>query len=187
MSRLIKGMMATGVASMALSFATAADAHMVAFGWKETTLGTVLFAEHWHGDLPSAYSDNGGLHITDVATGISTTVQWDGVINNTPEATLALTGIQADPGNCCRAAYSDWMFTTPLALGNGVYDFFTGTACCVDTMSVPVRVTITGISNLPPGIGGVPEPATWAMLILGFGAIGAAMRRSKVRTAVSYA
>jgi hypothetical protein len=28
-----------------------------------------------------------------------------------------------------------------------------------------------------PGIGAVPEPATWAMLILGFFAVGAAMRR----------
>jgi len=28
--------------------------------------------------------------------------------------------------------------------------------------------------------GGVPEPATWAMLVLGFGALGAAMRRRRV-------
>lgn len=36
--------------------------------------------------------------------------------------------------------------------------------------------------------GNVPEPATWLMLILGFGAIGAGMRRAKgVRTSVAYA
>ena len=36
--------------------------------------------------------------------------------------------------------------------------------------------------------GAVPEPATWAMLLLGFGMIGFAMRkRSNVRTTVSYA
>jgi hypothetical protein len=28
--------------------------------------------------------------------------------------------------------------------------------------------------------GGVPEPATWAMMILGFGMIGAALRRRRV-------
>ena len=34
----------------------------------------------------------------------------------------------------------------------------------------------------------VPEPATWAMMLLGFGGIGFAMRhRSKVRTTVAYA
>ena len=30
--------------------------------------------------------------------------------------------------------------------------------------------------------GGVPEPATWAMMVLGFGAAGVAMRRSRRRT-----
>ncbi|HEX7947292.1 MAG TPA: PEPxxWA-CTERM sorting domain-containing protein, partial [Phenylobacterium sp.] len=28
--------------------------------------------------------------------------------------------------------------------------------------------------------GGVPEPATWAMMILGFGGIGAVLRRRRV-------
>ena len=36
-----------------------------------------------------------------------------------------------------------------------------------------------------PGV--VPEPATWAMLIAGFGMTGAAMRRRKTRVAVTYA
>ena len=36
------------------------------------------------------------------------------------------------------------------------------------------------------GNGGVPEPATWAMMIAGFGMAGAAMRR-RVRTSVSFA
>ncbi len=36
--------------------------------------------------------------------------------------------------------------------------------------------------------GAVPEPASWMMMIAGFGAIGSTLRRSKkVRTAVSYA
>lgn len=35
--------------------------------------------------------------------------------------------------------------------------------------------------------GAVPEPATWAMMIFGFGLTGAAMRRRKVRTTVTYA
>lgn len=35
--------------------------------------------------------------------------------------------------------------------------------------------------------GGVPEPATWGLMILGFGAIGGAMRRRAVRASVRFA
>ena len=34
-------------------------------------------------------------------------------------------------------------------------------------------------SNTPGDVGGVPEPATWAMMILGFGVVGGAMRRRR--------
>ena len=37
------------------------------------------------------------------------------------------------------------------------------------------------IDPIIPGAGAVPEPATWAMLILGFFAVGAAMRRRERR------
>lgn len=37
------------------------------------------------------------------------------------------------------------------------------------------------------GAGGVPEPATWALMILGFGGIGTAMRRNKAKVRVNYA
>lgn len=53
------------------------------------------------------------------------------------------------------------------------------------------RVDFTGVAaftNLSFGAGAVPEPATWAMMIGGFGMIGFAMRRrQKVTTRVSYA
>ena len=53
------------------------------------------------------------------------------------------------------------------------------------------QVTYAGITNdpLPPVVpnpGAVPEPATWAMMIGGFGAIGVAARRRR-RTTVSFA
>jgi hypothetical protein len=35
--------------------------------------------------------------------------------------------------------------------------------------------------------GAVPEPATWAMMLIGFGAVGAAVRRRNVKTTVSFA
>lgn len=43
-------------------------------------------------------------------------------------------------------------------------------------------ITIPGAST-----GGVPEPTTWAMMLMGFGALGAAMRRTRATTRVRYA
>jgi hypothetical protein len=54
---------------------------------------------------------------------------------------------------------------------------------------ITVSVTGTTISefkqdsiNLGSGRPALPEPATWAMMLLGFGGIGMAMRRSKRRS-----
>ena len=40
-----------------------------------------------------------------------------------------------------------------------------------------VENTIVGTAAVNPIAAGVPEPATWSLMILGFGAVGAAMRR----------
>jgi len=45
----------------------------------------------------------------------------------------------------------------------------------------------TWVSMIDAGPGGVPEPATWMMLILGFGMVGGAMRRRTQKTTVIYA
>lgn len=47
---------------------------------------------------------------------------------------------------------------------------------------------IVDVPNPPPGpppTAAVPEPGTWLMLILGFGAVGAGLRRRRVRVAYS--
>ncbi len=46
--------------------------------------------------------------------------------------------------------------------------------------SLPGGATGEGTFNINPLVAGVPEPATWAMMILGFGLIGGAVRRRKV-------
>ena len=69
--------------------------------------------------------------------------------------------------------------------------------------SPPTDVTLSGFivryqglaSDQYPGIGsatgipvpGIPEPATWAMMIIGFAAVGSQMRRRRRQVAVSFA
>ena len=51
-----------------------------------------------------------------------------------------------------------------------------------------IRISDTALTpgQIGPGVGGVPEPASWAMMIVGFGMIGAGMRYRKRRTALRY-
>lgn len=61
------------------------------------------------------------------------------------------------------------------------FDSFT-TSFTVDTLSSPANldVAIAGYGLVSPsGIAPVPEPATWAMMIIGFGGVGALMRRRR--------
>jgi len=41
------------------------------------------------------------------------------------------------------------------------------------------EVTFDGSASVVPGVPGIPEPATWAMMIAGFGFVGAAARRRR--------
>jgi hypothetical protein len=173
------------VALIAACFLSAApaQAHLVAFGWNDNGNGTItMFGEHWHGDLSSPYSDNGGVRIG--VFGSDNTLwpvfQWTGVMNNLDRddmlASGQIDGYAVEPVNG-PTEYRDWLTTDPLVLGNGTWGLFTGTACCVDTMSAPGQFVITGISSVPAGTGPgqanptIPEPATMALLgsgLLGF-------------------
>lgn len=79
-----------------------------------------------------------------------------------------------------------WTNKTLAALGavTGRYDYmFNGQMVSISvgsTLETPVYTAPAGPS-LP---GGVPEPSSWAMLILGMGAVGSAMRR-RVRGAAA--
>ena len=46
---------------------------------------------------------------------------------------------------------------------------------------------ISGLSLVRSTISAVPEPATWGMMIMGFGMVGGAMRRRRPKITVSYA
>ena len=83
-------------------------------------------------------------------------------------------------------------FTTP-ANGNqilpGTNGLFTVTGDAGETFSQVTFLSSVNsfeVDNLAVS-GIVPEPATWAMMIGGFGFVGSAMRRRRARTTVSFA
>ena len=63
----------------------------------------------------------------------------------------------------------------------------------LDAAGRPIDFSITGASGTIydatgahlPAAGGVPEPATWAMMLAGFGAVGAVLRRGRARPALA--
>jgi hypothetical protein len=89
---------------------------------------------------------------------------------------IAFTLFKGTPGSGSFVANSGGTATTPtlLTLTAGTYYME------VDTVSVPKELVTGGLTLLSS----VPEPAAWTMMLLGFGALGAAVR-SRRRSAAT--
>ena len=91
--------------------------------------------------------------------------------------------------------FNGFVFVTDFAFNGNYYQFFangsviTGVSNAFDPHGFPTGTSLinarftTGNGNLtavvPSDLGAVPEPATWAMMIIGFGAMGYSMRRRR--------
>ena len=92
-------------------------------------------------------------------------------------ATLNL-AVNANPGSCPPGSGGFCPFSAA-----GVS--FAGTARSISFAGVANQIVFDDITfgSVNPGGGAVPEPASWAMLIAGFGLVGAVQRRRKVAVA----
>lgn len=80
------------------------------------------------------------------------------------------------------AGIFDQTFLFLITGGNGRFDGATGSFNSIGTVDARTRpsqlsFTFGGLVNVPP----VPEPSTWAMMLVGFGAIGVGLRRRRAR------
>ena len=80
-----------------------------------------------------------------------------------------------------------WQGITFSGLAAGTYSFTCGSTCgstqqwaTLTNGAVQITLTASDVS------GAIPEPATWMMMLMGFGLIGAAMRRKRQNVKVSF-
>ena len=72
--------------------------------------------------------------------------------------------------------------TTSATFNNFIIRYQSITGSCLGDSGIGMG---TGGGGFDPGGGEVPEPATWAMLIAGFGLVGAVARRRRGALSVS--
>lgn len=78
--------------------------------------------------------------------------------------------------------YFNFTFANPLGTGTQSISPFASYEC---NNCSPFRRVTSGIVSTSAVASAVPEPATWAMMMFGFGAIGASLRRRHSRVAIA--
>ena len=91
---------------------------------------------------------------------------------------LSIGGGAADPGGSDLSAGS-------FATGNSFYQLFPGGTFDLNQSNLFINPRVGGgfdVSSIAPAVtGAVPEPASWALLTVGFGLAGSVLRRRRVR------
>ena len=78
-------------------------------------------------------------------------------------------------------SFTNFSANSGFVAGNNVLSFV------VSDFGAPSALLVSGLTGTANATAAVPEPATWAMMTLGFGAMGFAMRRKKVSTRIRFA
>jgi hypothetical protein len=101
-----------------------------------------------------------------------------------------LVGNDDDGGPGANSLFTGTVDAGDYVLAVGTYNFSVAEARLGIANYVPSERRFTAVFGdgvTVPGVPSVPEPGTWAMMLLGFGMMGAAMRYRRRDTAVTYA
>jgi hypothetical protein len=147
-----------------------------------TTAGTGLLTQVGPNGTPVAGGSPGilGLDNTGTMAGFTDSLSTDAsghmILNYSYTGTELATYFGIFQGNSAVGCTGDGCFNNTYLLFYNPAGFTSG------TFDLTTLFTKPGVSHIDLfDHGGVPEPSTWAMMLLGFGAIGVAMRRRKAR------
>jgi hypothetical protein len=170
-------------AAVALASSSAGTAAIIVSGSSNVDPSTVLANNTqdpnqntlvWGQDLTNAGGFNGSVDFSNNLSGLYSII----VSSSTPGAvisSLTLAGIMGTSGSFSASGTGDTLALLVPFTGAGNYRVsFGGTA--------PANgAAVTG--NLTFQLAPVPEPGTWALMLLGFAGVGVAIRRSRKRSA----
>jgi hypothetical protein len=190
---MIRNSLSLATGGLALFFAVPAEATdlggEIYFGG-----GSTNYFNPANGFVPAGYGNTGGATGVTIGAGIEFGFQ-DGVNLDTANFTstgFTISDISSSGEGAStftmRFTANDSYFST-LSL---VSDTFGGSFSVVGNQFTYIAPEVTGVvtrtavfSTVAQG-GGVPEPATWALLLLGFGFACAGMRKARLRQTVRY-
>ena len=185
--------------ALAAGWAMPAQADVLSFTGSANALGVVMpddaCAPRGRGNInPATSTGNSSLGAFTYGHQVCTSGPPGGPIDGNFQIAFAndgffgtLTGTTAQ--NAMTPTFFDFFIDYTILGGTGRFagatgTFATGAGSGADVRFRPSQITlnlVNGVIDAPA----VPEPATWALLIAGFGAVGGAMRRR--RTALAYA
>lgn len=128
------------------------------------------------GGVPLAYS---GIEAAALLFGGSPSDYFISTVSNDPNTIDFLTWVSTWGGACSSTYPCGTQVSQSYEVSSGgYYANYGDTSAYVQDWAVGAQYT--NYAFLIDPVQGVPEPATWAMMLLGFGAIGFSMRRRKI-------